>query len=212
MAGFMNRGEATVRSHWRRGGRWVVGVALAVLALTIAAAAIADTISGDANSITTNIESSVTVSPGGSGTGKFALVVNDNATDPVNGCNAQGSNPVVLQLASNKSWLTLGAGTISLTACDDTGTAGLQNAANVGFSVAANAPAGDTATVTASYQSGGKAGGSYTPGTFSVQTPAVVNTAPTTPGAPALAAGSNAPNTGVFGLTWGASTDAQNDP
>ena len=54
----------------------------ALLALTIAAAAIADTISGDANSITTNIESAVTVAPGGSGSGKFALVVNDNAADP----------------------------------------------------------------------------------------------------------------------------------
>ena len=71
---------------------------------------------------------------------------------------------------------------------------------------------GDSATVTATYQSGGKAGGAYTSGSFSVQTPAVVNTAPTTPGTPGLAAGSNTPNAGVFDLTWAASTDAQNDP
>ena len=190
----------------------MVAVAIGVLALTIAGAAIADTISGDANSITTNIESTVTVAPGGSGTGKFALVVNDNATDPANGCNAQTSNPVVLHIASNRSWLTLGASSISLAACDDTGAAGLQNAANVGYTVATNAPASDTATVTATYQSGGKAGGSYTSGSFSIQTPATVNTAPTTPGMPALAAGSNTPNAGVFGLVWTASTDAQNDP
>jgi hypothetical protein len=38
------------------------------------------------------------------------------------------------------------------------------------------------------------------------------NTAPTAPGKPALAAGSNTPNQGVFDLTWAASTDAESNP
>src|SRR5687767_4142568 len=81
---------------------------LALVALSCAALAIADEIKGDANRVTTGIETIVTTSPGGSGSGEFALVVSDNATDPENGCNAgpgtgPGSKPpVVLSVTSNK--------------------------------------------------------------------------------------------------------------
>jgi hypothetical protein len=187
----------------------------ACAALGLAGLALADTITGDANSVTTNIDPSVTVSQGSSGSGKFGLVVSDNATDPVNGCNAGtgGSKPpVVLSVASNQSWLTLGQSTITLTGCDNGTTSdGLQNAANVSFSVANTAPAGATATVTASYQSGGATGGSYTSGSFQVKTPAAPpNTAPSKPGKPSASSSLN--NDGVFGLNWAASTDAEGNP
>jgi hypothetical protein len=187
----------------------------ACAALGLAGLALADTITGDANSVTTNIDPSVTVSQGSSGSGKFGLVVNDNAADPVNGCNAGtgGSKPpVVLSVASNQPWLTLGQSTITLTGCDNGTTAdGLQNAANVSFSVANNAPAGATATVTASYQSGGASGGTYTSGSFQVKTPAAPpNTAPSKPGKPSASSSLN--NDGVFGLNWAASTDAEGNP
>jgi hypothetical protein len=187
----------------------------ACAALGLAGLALADTITGDANSVTTNIDPSVTVSQGSSGSGKFGLVVNDNAADPVNGCNAGtgGSKPpVVLSVASNQPWLTLGQSTITLTGCDNGTTAdGLQNAANVSFSVANNAPAGATATVTAIYQSGGASGGTYTSGSFQVKTPAAPpNTAPSKPGKPSASSSLN--NDGVFGLNWAASTDAEGNP
>lgn len=186
----------------------------ACAALGLAGLALADTITGDANSVTTNIDPSVTVSQGSSGSGKFGLVVNDNAADPVNGCNAGtgGSKPpVVLSVASNQPWLTLGQSTITLTGCDNGTTAdGLQNAANVSFSVANNAPAGATATVTASYQSGGASGGTYTSGSFQVKTPAAPpNTAPSKPGKPSASSSLN--NDGVFRLDWTAASDPDNN-
>ena len=155
---------------------------VALVALSCAALAIADEIKGDANSITPGIETIMTTSPGQSGSGEFALVVSDNATDPVNGCNAgpgtgPGSKPpVVLTLSSNKPWLTLTQSTISLTGCDSGNLSDLSPAGQVDYSVAAAAPGGEVATVTASYQSGGAAGGSYTSGTFQVRTPVPTDT------------------------------------
>jgi hypothetical protein len=156
-------------------------VMVSAVALSLAAIAIADTITGDANSITANIDGSVEVAAGSSGAGKFALVVNDNATDTRNGCNANATNPVLLAVSSSQSWLTLTQSTITVNDCDSGTTAdGLQNAAAVNFSVASGAPAGATATVTATYQSGGR-GGTYAPGSFQVKTPAAPadSTAPT---------------------------------
>jgi hypothetical protein len=115
----------------------------ACAALGVTGLALADRITGDANSITTNIDPSVAVSQGSSGSGKFGLVVNDNnGADPINGCNARtgGSKPpVVLSVASNQSWLTLGQSAITLTNCDTGTTAdGLQNAIPVKFSLSGN--------------------------------------------------------------------------
>ena len=67
--------------------------ALALVALSCAALAIADEIKGDANSITPGIETIMTTSPGQNGSGEFALVVSDNATDPVNGVTRPGPGP-----------------------------------------------------------------------------------------------------------------------
>jgi hypothetical protein len=198
------------RSRWKP-----VALAFALLGgLSITAVALADTITGDANSVTTNVDSTRTVAPGGSGSGKFALIVNDNATDPVNGCNAGGSGGnVVLNVSSNQSWLTVTPSQITITGCDNGSlTDGLTPAGTVNYSVSASAPADATGRITASYASGGKPGGSYAPGFFDIQTPAVVNTAPTVPGKPGLAVGSATPNQGAFGLAWTASTDAESDP
>jgi len=153
------------------------GVLLLILGtLSWAAVALADTITGDANSVTSSIDSSVTVASGGSGSGKFALVVNDNnSTDPSNGCNAGTGGtkpPVVLNITSNQSWLTTTQAQVMLTGCDDATVAGLSPAATVDFQVSAAAPADATGTITASYASGGASGGAYTSGSFQVRTPA----------------------------------------
>ncbi|HZN90925.1 MAG TPA: hypothetical protein VFB44_18250, partial [Thermoleophilaceae bacterium] len=157
---------------------------LTLVALSCAALAIADEIMGDANRVTAGIETTVTKSPGETGSGEFALVVSDNATDPVNGCNAgpgtgPGSKPpVVLSVSSNKSWLTLTQSTITLIGCDSGNLNDLAPAAQVDYSVAAAAPGGEVATVTARYQSGGASGGSYSSGSFQVRTPVPTDTTP----------------------------------
>jgi hypothetical protein len=66
---------------------------------------------------------------------------------------------------------------------------------------------GTTGTVVKD-RAGNALAGDYT-WSFKTFTP---NTAPTTPGAPALASGSSTPNQGAFTLDWTASTDADNNP
>lgn len=147
-------------------------VAALAMSLVVAAVAVADTIVGDADTSINATQASVTKAPGSSGTGSFYLEVDDNGTDPVSGCNSGGNNPpVVLNVSSDSAWLTLAQSSIS-PGC------GQGQAASVGFSVSPAAPAGATATVTASYASGGKPGGSYTPGRFTVVTPAQADTTP----------------------------------
>jgi len=155
----------------------------ALVALSSGALALADTIYGDANTAVSNIQGSIEKAPGSTGDAKFALVVDDNPTDPQNGCNASGNTrgdkpPVVLNVSSDRGWLTLTQSSITLTGCDDADLTDLAPAAQVNYQVAAGAPAGDTATVTASYASGGAAGGTYTPGSFQVKTPAASDTTP----------------------------------
>jgi hypothetical protein len=159
--------------------------AFSLVALVSATLAIAtDIITGDANSITSNIDPSVEKAPGTSGSGLFALVVQNNTLDgDPNGCNAGvgGSKPpVVLAISTNQSWLTVTQSTVSLTDCDDSDP-GLQDAATVNFQVSSSAPADATAVVTATYQSGGVSGGKYQTGSFQVKTPAAPadTTAPT---------------------------------
>ena len=86
--------------------------------------------------------------------------------------------PVLLSVTSNKPWLTLAQSTISLSGCDSGNLSDLSPAARVDYSVAAAAPGGEVATVTAGYLSGGVQGGKYTSGSFQVQTPVPTDTTP----------------------------------
>ena len=82
------------------------------------AIAVADTIVGDAdsttNTIAADVESGLTLASDQSKTARFGLLVDDNATDELDGCNTQGGNPVTLRVTSDKTWVTVSA----------TGTAG----------------------------------------------------------------------------------------
>jgi len=157
--------------------------------LAIPAIALADTISADPVVNTVVVENNVSKAAGESGTVKVWLANDDNATDPVNGCNANTSNPVSITLSSNNSDITFDssgtkANPASLTNC------GSLNGKEIGYTVKSTAtgPFPKTATVTAS-GSGGRvttSGGTtnqplYTPDTFTVTITAPLDsTAPNT--------------------------------
>ena len=180
-----------------------LGVVAALAGLTVyAAVAFADTIIGDANSTTntiaTDIEGTISLGANQSRTARFGLLVNDNSTDDLNGCNTQAGSPVTLRVTSNKSWVTVSAtgagGTYGASAdivvngCDDgAGLAnGLSNGTLLHYKTGAVVPNGEQATVTGAYLSGGDdasrdAGfqpADFTNGSFTVNGVAVTNTAP----------------------------------
>src|SRR5215216_3673378 len=77
------------------------------LLLAIPAIALADTINADPNPATVVVvENNVNKAPGETGTAKVWLAVDDNSTDPVNGCNANTTNPVSITLSSNNPDVT----------------------------------------------------------------------------------------------------------
>jgi len=160
----------------RRRGRLSLVLGTLAAALMVSAIAMADTITTtNAIDTTTNPDTdtgtnSDVKAPGGSGTIYVYLNPNDNATDPLNGCNANGANPATLGVTSgDPTKVTIAApGTVTVSGC------GPDNAAPIGYSVLAGASG--SVTVTVAYSSGGR-GGNYTSGTFTV-TIVASNTAP----------------------------------
>ncbi len=75
--------------------------------LAIPAIALADTITADpdpANVVV--VENNVNKVPGATGSAKVWLTVDDNSTDPVNGCNANSTNLVSISLSSDNPDVT----------------------------------------------------------------------------------------------------------
>src|SRR5215203_2766332 len=149
---------------------------IAVLLAIPAIAAIADTITADPDPATIAVvENNVNKAPGGTGTAKVWLAVDDNTTDPVNGCNANSSNPVAITLSSNDSDVTFDstgttANPASLTGCDAV------NGKQIGFKVSSSAtgPFPKTVTVTATGSGGRTPSGNipaYTSDTFTITIP-----------------------------------------
>ena len=152
-----------------RFSRALGGASAVLLALFIAAPALADTLVVSANTV--NATGDATVTSGQSGTAFFWLETVD-ATDPVNGCNATGNEPVVLNVTSSSSSIVLATSTVTVTGCGSTAKRG------VGFTTTGT----QDGTISATYASGGKRGGTYaTSDTMAVDVvpAAPVNTAPT---------------------------------
>ena len=188
----------------RKRGKALGVVAALVGLIVFAAVALADTIIGDAdsttNTVAADIQSSISLGANQSKSARFGLLVDDNATDTLNGCNTQTSAPVTLRVTSNKSWVTVSAtGTVGtygssadivVNGCD-TGSGladGLQNGSLLHYKTGAVVPSGEQATVTAAYLSGGRdadrdatngfQAASFTSGSFTVNG-ASSNVAPT---------------------------------
>ena len=174
---------------------------IAVMAVTWIASA--DTINVDGDSNTVAVNGSVTVSPGGTGSAKAWLIVDDNSTDPVNGCNANGPNPVTIAFQANPAVVAFNPASGTVSGCDST------NAVTTSYTVNAAAAAGSSIIVTAS-ASGGKSGGngSFTAGTFIINIPEIVVPTDNTPPVitymlnPASPDGSNDWYTSDVTLTW----------
>lgn len=102
--------------------------------------------------------------PGDSGSARFYLTnENNNNGDPVNACNASTSAPVTVTVtSSDTSKVTInGAGTVTLTDC------GTLQAKVIGYQVLSTATEGSV-TITGQ-PTGGKAGGTLKPGSFTIQ-------------------------------------------
>ena len=176
-------------SNYIRKGR--LAVAAAVIAVgSVAAVAVADTIIVDpiasTNQNAAAIEASVTMSANETKTGRAGLLPNDDATDPLDGCNAkdQTGQRVTLRLTSSQSWVqfsnstaagaTFGSSTtVEISNCDTGGHGladGLQNGREFQYRTV-NAPANTEAVITAAYVSGGKPGvtaGNFRSGSFKI--------------------------------------------
>ena len=126
------------------------------LLLAIPAWALADTITANPDPATiVVVENNVNKAPGETGTAKVWLTVDDNSTDPVNGCNADSNNPVSITLSSNNPDVTFDspgtkANPATLTAC------GSAAGKEIGYTVSSSAagPFPKTVTVTASGSGG----------------------------------------------------------
>lgn len=122
-------------------------------------------------------------------------------------CDASVASPVPVTLSAEKhsgGWGPAGAdlsfsqGSLTFTGC------GIANPRTVQI----------TANTAGRYKIGGSStvdGVNVNPAGFEVTASVASNTAPTTPGTPALSPPSASPNTGSFTLGWTASTDAQSD-
>jgi hypothetical protein len=127
-----------------------------VAAGLLAAVALADTLV--LNDVQTGGDT--TLAQGDSGTATFFITAQTTPGD-ANGCNATGSSPATVTLTSDQTWLTLSQTSVTVIGC------GTEAAKTVGYSVAATAPVGGVATITAT-ATGGKAGSTYTPDSFTV--------------------------------------------
>jgi hypothetical protein len=127
-----------------------------IMAMLVTTLALADNLQGDDLVAGNNASKQ----PGQTGTAAFFL----QATGP-DGCNADATNPVTVNVSSSQSWLTINTpGNVSLTGC------GSGNTVTIGYSVASNAPVGGVAVV-AGTASGGKSGNNgfnNNPGDFNV--------------------------------------------
>jgi hypothetical protein len=154
-----------------------------------------------------------TQAPGGSGTFVVGLVVDDNNTDPVNGCNANPQDPVTVSFTSSEPSVVPAPASVQLTGCD------VASAATVSYLVSASAADGATATISAS-ASGGRQNNAQVYGTFSpdsitieVDVPAPANTAPTVTVNAAPAAEIEGNTLGGASVTWDVTaSDAEDGP
>jgi hypothetical protein len=205
------------RSRWR-----TVASATVALTLVVGSVAIADTINtGEIVNDVLATSSSVERVPGSSGTAVFWLVADDNETDPINACNANGAYPVTITVVTSSIDIQLTSPTSGpVTGCGTLTSAPSNARFVVDYSVAADAEVDSTITLTATGSGGRTTGpsanptavGTFTPGqhVITVIAPPVTNTAPSTPGVPVLE-GVTPNKTGIFGLTWAASTDDEGD-
>jgi hypothetical protein len=174
---------------------------LALVGLSVAAVALADTVT--VNDVVTGGDATKNV--GETGTVKFVMT-NTNGDGGANGCNTAGANPVTFNVTSSQSTkVSLDSSTITFPGCDEA------NAQTVGYTAVAEG----SSVISVSYASGGKTGtqtasayGTSDTMTVTVTSP---NAAPTVPGTPTLDSLSSTPNQGIFGLTWAASTDPDED-
>jgi hypothetical protein len=150
------------------------------LMLAMPAVALADLVTvSDADTL--QVSGDTTKQVGQTGSARTHLLVNDNATDDVNGCNANTTNKVKVTFdstAKDKDGNTLATspvtfnspGYVELEDCDNAGTTGtIEGAKTLGYTVGSSAQVGDVITVTAA-ASGGRQGGigDYSYDTFKI--------------------------------------------
>jgi hypothetical protein len=110
--------------------RWAVVVVMALAAgpgLVLADEVVNDVV---------NNRESVTIQPGETATVRYWLVVNDNATDPVNGCNVNSGNPATLSFSLPTGVTAAFPDGTEFVACDDPATPAREGSLRVAFSSA----------------------------------------------------------------------------
>lgn len=151
--------------RWRALGGTLGALTLAMLAW--AALALGDTL--NVNDVVTG--GNTTLTPGS--TGKSDVYIDATKGTPTgdpNGCDSTGSSPATVSLKSDQPWLTLDKPSIQMSGCGSTA------AKQIGYTVAADAPVGAVATISAS-ATGGAPGSKYTTDSFTV----TVQSPPTPP-------------------------------
>jgi hypothetical protein len=151
--------------------------AAAALVLGSAGLAVADSVS-----VTPADE---TKAPGEGGYFLVYLVAGSEDGD-LNNCNVNTGNPGQVSFESDAPDVVASPGSVALAFCDDPTTTALEGAVAVSYEVAADAPDGATATITATASGGRSTGnnprvyGTYSPDSFTltVQAPAAENTPP----------------------------------
>lgn len=125
-----------------------------------------------------------TKAPGEGGYFLVYLVAGSEDGD-LNNCNVNGGNPGQISFESDAPDVVASPGSVALVFCDDPTTTALEGAVAVSYEVAADAPDGATATITATAAGGRSTGnpkvyGTYSPDSFTltVQAPAAENTPP----------------------------------
>lgn len=121
------------------------------------------------------------------GEGGYFLVylVAESGDGDLNNCNVNPGNPGQISFESDAPDVVASPGSVALVFCDDPATTALEGAVAVSYAVAADAPDGATATITAT-AAGGRPSNSanfaatYDPDSFTltVQTPVADNTPP----------------------------------
>jgi hypothetical protein len=189
----------------------LVAAAVAGLLVTSAGLAAADSLVAGPD---------VTKAAGSSGSFALYLVAETGGDDPVNNCNANGGNPVVVTFTSSAPAVVAAPADVQLTDCDDPDTSAVEGAVLVSYAVASGAAPGQQATITAAAANTGRSignnprvYGTFDPDSITISV-AASNTAPsvTIQNKPAATVEGN--TLGGAMVTWGpvVVTDAQDSP
>lgn len=153
--------------------------------------------------------------PGASGSFVVGLVVDDNSTDPVNGCDATGNEPVTLHFSSSAPAVVAAPADARIYGCDTVGTAAVENGVTIGYTVASDAIPGESAAITVTASGGRlspqgkpKVYGTFSPDSMTVTVGAPAPTDTTPPVVVPTVSGTQGLNgwyTGDVAVTWNVS-------